>query len=66
MLNWNPPMLGFTACAANTVNVVWRDGTAVGILGNLSAESLARDKAEQERKDELRQQANVILLDDFR
>ena len=64
MPNW-PPILGFSNCPTE---VRWRDGTAIagGILGDMSMEALARMKAEQERNEELRQQPNVVLLDDFR
>lgn len=66
MAEWSPPILGFAGSAADIARVVWRDGTAIcgGILGN-SAE-LAATLAALARKDELRRQPNVVLLEDFR
>jgi hypothetical protein len=56
--NWEPPM-----------RVRWADGTKLtycGILGDMRPETLAREKAEQSRKEALRQQRNVFLLEDWR
>lgn len=63
MSKWSPPILGLS-----DTQVVWRDGTIVcgGILGRVDPEELARERAERERKEELRQQPNVVLLDDWR
>jgi hypothetical protein len=61
-------MLGFDA-VANLVRVEWKDGTTVcgGILGSaFDPAALAREAAEQARKYELRQQPNVVLLEDWR
>lgn len=68
MSEWRPPILGFSNSAGDIERVVWRDGTAVcgGILGDLSFEALARMRAEEARKDELRNQPNVVLLEDWR
>jgi hypothetical protein len=63
----SPPMLGFDA-VANLVRVEWKDGTTVcgGILGHaFDPAALARQAAEQARKEELRQQPNVVLLEDY-
>ena len=73
MGEWSPPILGFTNCAADITRVVWKDNTTVcgGILGDstqlaATMADLAREKAERERKDELRRQPNVVLLEDWR
>jgi hypothetical protein len=61
-------MLGFDA-AADLVRVEWKGGTTVcgGILGKaFDPEALAREAAEQARKDELRSHENVVLLEDFK
>jgi hypothetical protein len=53
--------------ATPSVHVQWKDGApvaTVGILGDMSPETLAREKAARGRIEELRQQ-NVIL-DDWR
>ena len=57
------PVLGLTDTA-----VVWRDGTVVcgGILGRVDPEVLAQERAEAARKEMLRSQPNVYLLEDFR
>lgn len=64
MREWTPPILGFT-----DTQVVWRDGTVVcggGILGRLDPAVLAQERAELARKEELRAQPNVVLLEDFK
>jgi hypothetical protein len=63
------PILGFDDGGPTYPSlVIWKDGTVIcgGILGDMSPETLAREKAEWERKAELRQQTNVILLEDWR
>ena len=63
----SPPMLGFDA--ANLARIQWRDGTTVcgGILGHaFDPAALAREATERARKEELRQQTNVVLLEDWR
>jgi hypothetical protein len=69
MAEWSPPpILGFTNYAADLARVVWKDGSAVcgGILGRLDPEVLAQEAAERARKEELRQQPNVVLLEDYK
>ena len=63
MRDWSPPVLGLT----DTL-VVWRDGSIIcgGILGRIDPAELAAERAELERKEELRAQPNVILLEDWR
>jgi hypothetical protein len=64
----SPPMLGFDA-VADLVRVEWKDGTTVcgGILGRaFDPAALAREAAKRARKEELRQQTNVVLLEDWR
>jgi hypothetical protein len=67
---YRPPILGFDDWRANpSVHVQWKDGTpvaSVGILGKFDSETIATEKAERERKEELRQQTNVVLLEDWR
>jgi hypothetical protein len=67
---YRPPILGFDDWAANpSVHAQWADDTpvaTVGILGDMSPETLAREQAERECKEGLRQQSNVILLEDWR
>ena len=61
-------MLGFD-CLANITRVEWADGTTAcgGILGNaFDPEALAREAADRAHKEYMRQQPNVILLEDFR
>lgn len=64
---YKPPMMGFEDWAANpSVDVQWKDGArvaAVGILG--TAEIVAREQAEHERREELRSHDNVVLLEDW-
>jgi len=62
----NLPVLGFsdyrpTDCA------VWKDGTVVfrGILGKFDAETIARDNAERDYKQKLRDR-DVAVLEDWR
>ena len=66
---YRPPILGFDDWRANpSVHVRWKDGApiaSVGILGDMSPETLAREKAEEARKEELRSHDNVVLLEDF-
>ena len=66
MSEYAPPMLGFENYSPRAV--VWKDGTACGILNLLppDPEIEARIEAERIRKQELRQHANVVLLEDFR
>jgi hypothetical protein len=61
------PILGFDDGPTDPSCVVWKDGTVVyrGILGDLSPKTLAREKAEQEHKQQLRD-SGVVLLEDFR
>ncbi len=67
---YRPPILGFDEWRTNPLaHVQWKDGTPVttlGLLGDMSVETLARRKAEQVRKQELRQQTNIVLLEDWR
>jgi hypothetical protein len=61
-------MLGFDA-AADLVRVEWKDGTTVcgGILGHaFDPEALAREAADRAHKEFMRQQPNVILLEDYK
>jgi hypothetical protein len=62
------PVLGLGDEQMSPVTVTWRDGTVIcrGILGDMSSETLARQRAEQLRQEELRQQTNVVLLEDWR
>jgi hypothetical protein len=62
------PVLGLGAEDRRPHTITWLDGTVVcrGILGDFSPETVAREKAEQDRKDELRSNENVVLLDDWR
>jgi hypothetical protein len=65
---YRPPILGFDEWRSNpSVQIQWADGTVVyrGILGDMSPETLAREKAEREHKEELRDR-NVVVLDDWR
>jgi hypothetical protein len=63
------PILGFDDWRSSpSVEVQWKDGTpvaSVGILGDMSPETLAREQAEREHKEELRNR-DVIVLDDHR
>jgi hypothetical protein len=65
----NPPVLGFEDPPTRPATVMWKDGTVVGqgILGSVfDPESQLAYEAEQARKQELRQHANVAVLDDYR
>ena len=62
------PLLGFDDWSPS-VHVQWRDRTPVatlGILGDMSLETLAREQTERARKEALRRQSNVFLLEDWR
>lgn len=51
------PMLGFDDWASYpSVSVQWKDGTVIcrGVLGDMSPKTLAREKAEEARKERLR------------
>jgi hypothetical protein len=67
---YRPPILGFDDCRADPlIHVRWKNGASVAtvsILGDMAPETLAREKAERLRKAELRQQTNVVLLEDWR
>ena len=63
------PVLGLGAEDRRPHTITWLDGTVVcrGILGGaFDPETLAREKAEQGRKEELRSHDNVVLLEDWR
>jgi hypothetical protein len=65
LLNFSLPVLGFSdRPPEDSVRVEWRDGTVVycGILGKFDADTIAAEA----RKEELRQQPNVILIEDHR
>jgi hypothetical protein len=63
---FRPPVLGLEN---PPTRVTWKDGTVMGqgILGSVfDPELQLAHEAEQARKRELRQHANVVVLDDFR
>jgi hypothetical protein len=68
MPEFSLPVLGFSDWSPNPSCVQWKNGTVIcrGILGAFDPETLAAERAEQERKEELRSHDNIVLLEDYR